>query len=178
MDRTERITKLLANKQLDEKDRTTLEEMSDEQLALFEKQVTANEAPDDGKDDTSEEAKSAESAEAKQTDAADEDDAAAAEDADAKAPATNQEPEHVVYGRKLFEAKKAKLIEQISANARNSFDAQELEAMPYETLEKMGKLSIQPTFAGRLLHNEGDEEPADNAAGAVLPLPGFGKAQK
>lgn len=175
MDRAKRIDKLLANEQLEEKDRATLEEMSDEQLALFEKQLTPNEADETDEDDKSK----SEGGDDKDKDKDEGEDDDADEDA-AEAPTANKkeepkpEPEHVVHGRKMFERQKARLIKSITANKRNTFSADDLKAMPYEALEKLGKLAVEPSFAGRFVQNE-EEEPVDNAGSEALPLPAFSK---
>lgn len=171
MDRAERIEKLLANEQLEEKDRETLEEMSDTQFDLFEKQFVANKDP---ADDEEEKPKPKEGDKAA--------DEGTKEEATSKKeePAVNKkeepEPEHIVHGRKMFEQRKAKLIERITANKRNTFSADELKEMPYEALEKLGKLAVEPNFAGRFVQNEEDEEVTENAASEALPLPGLSMA--
>ena len=79
--------------------------------------------------------------------------------------------ESIEQGTKMVKAKRAEFSATIKANSKNKFTDEQLNAMPFETLDTIAAMAVVPTFAGQ--GGEVKAPKANEAKIAPLPLPDY-----
>ena len=168
MNKQEKINKLLADKLIDANEAKTLGTFSDEQFALFEKNVgPAHKSAETLSTDEKEEEGEEEEEEDSEVDGnADKKD---------KAPKgsvvvdTNKDADFLVWAKQKHDAEKAANIKAIMANKSNEFTKTELETMHINTLERMARLAGNTTDMAGAPSKKDAVKPDANSGKKVSP---------